>query len=263
MKKQYKILLIIAIVAMVVAIAVLGYGYYRKATEVVQNPIVTMEIEGYGTIKIELYPDMAPNTVAHFVKKVNEGFYDGLTFHRVIPDFMIQGGDKEGTGSGELDYAIQGEFIANGFSKNILKHERGVISMARADYSSYGSGLTSYSYNSAGTQFFIMTEDSPSLDGYYTAFGKVTEGMEVVDAISNVEVVYRSGDLGEDEEAPKDENGNIIPSDKPVNSPVITKMTVETFGVDYGEPTTVEPFDYYEWFMETYGYDLKSLYGIE
>ena len=148
MKKQYKILLIIAIILMVIAIAVLGYGYYKKATEVVQNPIVTMEVEGYGTVKIELYPDIAPNTVAHFIKKINEGFYDGLTFHRTIPDFMIQGGDKEGTGSGELDYALPGEFIANGFSKNTLKHTRGVLSMARADYSSYGSGLTSYSYNS-------------------------------------------------------------------------------------------------------------------
>lgn len=258
MKKQYKILLVIAIIVMIVAIGILGYGYYKKATENVQNPIVTMEVEGFGTIKIELYPDIAPNTVAHFVKRVSEGFYDGLTFHRVIPDFMIQGGDKEGTGSGELDYAIPGEFIANGFTENTLKHERGVISMARADY---GTGLTSYSYNSAGTQFFIMTEDTPTLDGYYAAFGRVIEGMDVVDAIANVEVVYRTEDLGEEEEAPKDEEGNTIASDRPVTPPVITKMTVETFGVDYGEPETVEAFDYYDWFYQTYGYDLESLYG--
>lgn len=263
MKKQYKILLIVAIIAMVIVIAFLGYGYYKKATENVQNPIVTMEVEGYGTVKIELYPDMAPNTVTHFVKKINEGFYDGLTFHRTIPDFMVQGGDEAGNGSGETDYCIPGEFIANGFSKNTLKHERGVISMARADYSSYGSGLTSYSYNSAATQFFIMTGETPSLDGYYTAFGKVIEGMEVVDQLQNVEVVYRSEDLGEEEEAPKDEEGNPIPSDMPKNPPVITKMTVDTFGVDYGEPTTVEPFDYYEWFMDYYGYDLRTMYGIE
>ena len=256
-------LLILVIIIMIAVIAFLGYGYFRKVTEKVQNPIVTMEVEGFGTVKIELYPDMAPNTVAHFVKKVNEGFYDGLTFHRIIPDFMIQGGDKEGTGSGELDYAIPGEFIANAFSQNKLKHERGVISMARGDYSAYGSGLTSYSYNSAGTQFFIMTEDTPALDGYYAAFGKVIEGMDVIDNIKNVEVIYRSQDLGEDEEAPKDEEGNTIPSDRPVNPPVITKMTVETFGVDYGEPVTVEPFDYYKWFEDTYGYDMRSLYGID
>lgn len=262
MKKQYKIILIIAIILMSLVIVALGYGYFKKATEVVKNPIVTMDIEGYGMVKIELYPDVAPNTVTHFVKKVNEGFYDGLTFHRTIPTFMIQGGDKEGTGSGELDYALPGEFIANGYSKNTLKHERGVVSMARADYGSE-NGLTSYSYNSAGTQFFIMTENSPSLDGYYTAFGKVIEGMDVVDAISNVEVVYRSQNLGEGEEAPKDENGKPIASDRPVNPPVITKMTVETYGVDYGEPKTVEAFDYYEWFKQNYGYDLKTLYGIE
>lgn len=257
--EKSKIIWIIAITVVVLLIGLLGYGYYKKVTENVQNPIVTMEVEGFGTIKIELYPDMAPNTVTHFVKKVQEGYYDGLTFHRTIPEFMIQGGDEEGTGSGELDYALPGEFIANGYSKNTLKHERGVISMARGDYSSLGSGLTSYSYNSAGTQFFIMTEDITSLDGYYSAFGKVIEGMDVVDAICNTEVIYRSEDLGEDESAPTDSEGNEIASDRPVNPPVITKMTVETFGVDYGEPQTVEPFNYTKWIYEQYGLSLDTL----
>lgn len=256
--EKSKIIWIIVIAIVVLLIGLLGYGYYQKVTENVQNPIVTMEVEGFGTVKIELYPDMAPNTVAHFIKKVQEGYYDGLTFHRTIPKFMIQGGDKAGTGNGELDYALPGEFIANGYSKNILKHERGVISMARGDYSSLGSGLTSYSYNSAGTQFFIMTENIKSLDGYYTAFGKVIEGMEVVDAICNTEVVYRDEDLVEGEEAPKDSEGNKVASDRPVNPPVITKMIVETFGADYGEPQTVEPFDYNQWFYEHYGLSLDS-----
>lgn len=257
--KKSKIIWIAVIVIVVALIALLGYGYYKKATEVVQNPIVTMEVEGFGTVKMELYPDMAPNTVAHFVKKVQEGYYDGLTFHRTIPEFMIQGGDKAGTGSGELDYALPGEFIANGFADNLLKHERGVLSMARGDYSSLGSGLTSYSYNSAGTQFFIMTKTNNSLDGYYTAFGKVTEGMEVVDAICNTEVVYRQENLGTDENIPTDSEGKQIASDRPVNPPVITKMTVETYGVEYGEPETVEPFDYNEWIYQQYGISLDTL----
>ena len=190
------------------------------------------------------------------MKKIEEGYYDGLTFHRTIPEFMIQGGDKEGTGRGQTDYCIPGEFIANGFKDNKLKHERGVISMARADY---GSGLSSYSYNSASTQFFIMTQDTSSLDGYYTAFGKVIEGMDVVDKIANTEVVYRSADLEEGAETPKDENGNEIASDRPVNPPVITKMSVDTFGIDYGDYKTNEPFDYYSWLYSQYGIDPSNI----
>lgn len=256
MKKQ-KIMWIMAMILVILLIVGVGYGIYKAKTQVVQNPIVTMEIEGYGVVKMELYPNMAPNTVAHFVKKINEGYYNGLTFHRTIPDFMIQGGDKAGTGSGILDYALPGEFIANQYTKNTLKHERGVLSMARGDYSSYGSGLTSYSYNSAGTQFFIVTEDATYLDGYYAAFGKVIEGMDIVDQISELEVVYRNSELKENEEAPKDEEGNTIPSDRPVNPPVIKSMTVETYGVDYGEPITVEPFDYESWFYSNYGLNLN------
>ena len=123
--------------------------------------------------------------------------------------------------------------------------------MARATYS--GNGLSSYSYNSASTQFFIMTEDKESLDGYYAAFGRVIEGMDVVDKIANTEVVYRDSTLGADEEAPTDEEGNTIASDRPVNPPVITKMTVETFGTDYSIYETVEPFDYMSWLYSYYG----------
>ena len=249
--KKTKIIWIVAIIAIVAVIGLLVFGYVRRLTQDVKNPIVTMEIADYGTIKVELYPDIAPNTVKNFVSKIQEGYYDGLTFHRTIPEFMIQGGDKDGTGSGETDYCIPGEFIANGFKDNKLKHERGVISMARASYS--GTGLTSYSYNSASTQFFIVTQDTASLDGYYAAFGKVIEGVDVVDKISNTEVVYRSSDLGTNEEAPKDDNGNAIASDRPVNPPVITKMTVETYGVDYSGYETVEPFDYTAWLYNYYG----------
>ena len=243
-----KTIIIIVCIILAIAIILLGYGYARKMTEEVKNPIVTMEIADYGTIKVELYPDVAPNTVTNFVNLVQDGYYDGLDFHRTIPGFMIQGGQN--TGADALDYCIPGEFVANGYKQNTLKHEKGVISMARADYSSMG--LAEEGYNSASDQFFIMDETTASLDGYYAAFGRVIEGMDVVEKIADIEVIYRSDELAEDEEVPTDEEGNQIASDTPVNKPVITKMTVETFGVDYGEPETVEPFDYTSWMLEQY-----------
>ena len=168
-----------------------------------QNPIVTIEMEDGGTIKAELYPEIAPNTVNNFISLINKGFYDGVIFHRVIPGFMIQGGDPKGMGTGGPGYSIKGEFTRNGF-KNDLKHDRGVLSMARTMMP-----------NSAGSQFFIMHKNSPHLDGQYASFGKVLEGMEVVDAIANT----RRG-----------------PNDKPLTPQVMKKVTVETFGVEYPEP---------------------------
>ena len=168
-----------------------------------QNPIVTIEMEDGGTIKAELYPEIAPNTVNNFISLINKGYYDGVIFHRVIPGFMIQGGDPKGMGTGGPGYSIKGEFTRNGF-KNDLKHDRGVLSMARTMMP-----------NSAGSQFFIMHKNSPHLDGQYAAFGKVLEGMEVVDAIANT----RRG-----------------PNDKPLTPQVMKKITVETFGVEYPEP---------------------------
>lgn len=239
-----RIITIIAIILVVALIGVLCYGYYQKFLKKVQNPIVTMEVEGYGTIKIELYPDMAPNTVTNFIRLANRGFYNGLTFHRTIPNFMIQGGDKTGTGSGnpslsdimdnvdtDKEYAIKGEFVANGYKQNTLRHEEGVISMARLDYSNYG--LAEAGYNSAGSQFFITTTNYPSLNGLYAPFGKVIEGMDIVHKIENVEVVTRESGEG---------------LDKPVNPPVIKSMTVETFGVDYGMPETIDAFDMQKYF---------------
>ncbi|MCM3594916.1 peptidylprolyl isomerase [Metabacillus idriensis] len=178
----------------------------KPAKKVEKNPIVTITMENDKQIKVELYPEIAPNTVANFVSLINDKFYDGLIFHRVIPEFMIQGGDPEGTGTGGPDYAIKGEFSSNGF-ENPLKHERGVISMAR-----------SQAPDSAGSQFFIMVADYPSLDGEYAAFGKVTEGMDVVDEIAGAET-----------------NG-----EKPVEDQKMKTVTVDTFGEEYGEPEKVE-----------------------
>ncbi|MEA4902820.1 MAG: peptidylprolyl isomerase [Desulfitobacterium sp.] len=143
------------------------------------KPIVTIEMENGEKIKIELYPEIAPETVKNFVSLVKKGFYDGVIFHRVIPGFMIQGGDPSGNGTGGPGYSIRGEFTANGFENN-LKHDRGVISMARTA-----------NPNSAGSQFFIMAENSPHLDGQYASFGKVLEGMEEVDRIVSVKRDYR------------------------------------------------------------------------
>ena len=167
------------------------------------NPIVTIEMEDGGIIKAELYPDIAPQSVRNFVHLVQQGFYDGLIFHRVSSGFMIQGGDPDGNGTGGPGYHIYGEFRQNGFD-NRLKHTRGVLSMARAMMP-----------NSAGSQFFLMHADAPHLDGGYAAFGKVTEGIEVVDRIASV----RTGR-----------------NDRPLEPQVMKKVTVETFGEEYPEP---------------------------
>ncbi len=170
------------------------------------NPIVTFEMENGDIIRAELYPDIAPNSVNNFISLVQKGFYDGLIFHRCIPGFMIQGGCPNGNGMGGPGYSIAGEFDQNGFH-NPLKHDRGVLSMARA-----------MNPDSAGSQFFIMVEKAPHLDGSYAAFGRVIEGMEAADAIVSV---------------PTDRN------DRPRRVQRMKKVTVDTFGVDYPEPKKV------------------------
>ena len=169
-----------------------------------KKPVVTIEMRGGGVIKIELEPEKAPNTVNNFISLVGSGFYDGLTFHRIISGFMIQGGDPTGNGTGGPEYSIKGEFALNGFKNNDLKHKRGVISMARA-----------MAPDSAGSQFFIMHENSSHLDGQYAAFGKVIEGMEVVDKIASVKTDW---------------------SDKPAVPQVMETVTVETYGTNYPAP---------------------------
>ena len=171
-----------------------------------KNPIVTITMEDGAVMKGELYPDKAPNTVSNFISLVKSGFYDGLIFHRVIKGFMIQGGDPEGTGMGGPGYSIKGEFTGNGF-QNDLAHDRGVLSMARA-----------MNPNSAGSQFFIMVEKAPHLDGQYAAFGKVIAGMEVADAIVSAKTDW---------------------NDRPRQEQKMKKVTVDTFGVEYPQPEKV------------------------
>ena len=266
--KASNIITIIALILVLTLIGGLGYGYYQNATMEVKNPIVTMEVQDYGTIKLELYPEMAPEAVANFVALAQNGFYDGLKFHRVVSDFMIQGGDSNGDGTGspklsdlgidvsedeDREYTIKGEFLANKYNKNTLKHEEGVISMARADYTqTYSPTLTTESYNSAGSQFFIVTKETSSLDGMYAPFGKVIEGLDVVHNIEKVEVKIAG------EEDMKEEEKKNAEKSTPVNDVIISKVTVETYGADYGLPKTLEPWDYYQWIYETYGINLQQ-----
>lgn len=168
-----------------------------------QNPIVTITMENGDVMKAELYPEIAPNTVNNFISLIKKGYYDGIIFHRVINGFMIQGGCPQGTGMGGPGYSIRGEFNQNGF-KNDLKHTPGVLSMARTMMP-----------NSAGSQFFIMHKTSPHLDGAYAGFGKITEGLDIVDKIATTRTNY---------------------SDRPLEDQRIQSMTVETFGVKYPEP---------------------------
>ena len=170
------------------------------------NPIVTFEMENGDIMKAELYPEIAPNTVNNFISLVQNGFYDGLIFHRVIRGFMIQGGCPDGTGMGGPGYTIKGEFSQNGFA-NDLRHTEGVLSMARAMHP-----------DSAGSQFFIMHENSPHLDGAYAAFGKITEGMDIVNKIAETATDY---------------------SDRPLEEQKMKKVTVDTMGVEYPAPERV------------------------
>ena len=193
-----KVILFAAVMALVICCG----GCSEKLIPEEKYPVVTMELENGGIVTMKLYPNHAPNTVANFVTLIQSGYYDGLTFHRAVPGFVVQGGSPNGTGSGNPGYSIAGEFVSNKFTDNRLWHDRGVLSMARNNISN----------DTAGSQFFIcLKDDITSLDGLYAGFGMVTSGMEYIDEIAALEAI----------------------SEQIVNQPVIKKMTVETFGVKY------------------------------
>lgn len=266
MKNFKKILLVLIVIALIVAIVAVTASVVLSKTDKKANPIVTMEVEGYGTIKMELYPDMAPNTVKNFIKLAQRGFYNGKTFSDVEKGLVQGGFDIVPEDSGEIagpklsnikdlpegtkdtTYTIEGEFIENGYN-NTLSHQRGVISMYRTTYAQYQqeiamlqmmgysnnnlNGILEEMYDSQASGFFILTEDNISFDGTYAAFGKVTEGMDIVDKISKLEL-----------EKTTSEDGKETASTKIVNAPVISNVSVETFGVNYGEPTTTTVMDF-------------------
>ena len=283
MKNFLKVILIIVIILAIAGLVFLGVGYIKKLTQKVENPIASIEVQDFGTIKIELYPDKAPETVKNFVTLANNGFYNGLTFHRVVKDFMIQGGDPKGDGTGGStladlynnsdenqtykysngkeakgtdSYTIKGEFVANGYNNNTLNLEEGVLAMARNDYTSYSPTLSKESYNSSNSQFFIMTTNNhTNLSGYYTGFGKVIEGIDVVKAIENVECKAKEVKSEDGSETQSQENQEVS---TPTQTVKISSVTVETNGVNYGMPETLEPFNYMKWLYSLYGMEYKE-----
>lgn len=256
MKNKTK--LMIWIVLAILAALVLGlliYNIIVYKTHKVQNPVATLEIENYGNIKIELYPEYAPNTVANFINLINKGFYTGKTFYGKDVNAIFATKNADGTDAAptkslvdssvqsgtELDtkYQINGEFVANKFDTNTLKHEKGVVSMLREEYSSF-LGLTEQGYNSASCHFQIMLDSNRNLNGVYTAFGKVTEGLDVVEKIFAIE--EKKEEVAEGEEGHTHEEENSI---KELATPAVIKnASVETYGIEYPMPEVHEAFDY-------------------
>lgn len=255
--------LIIAIILVLILIGGIITGMVLKATQKIENPVATIKFQGYDQeVVLELYPEYAENTVINFIALANNGFYKGLKIHRV-EDSLIQGGDKNGDGTGspkisaidksieadsenDKEYAIPGEFINNGYKQNTLRFERGVIGMARSDWTQYASSLESQSNNSAGSQFFILTETLSSLNGEYTAFGKVISGMETIDSISKVETAV--------DENKNEETGEVTKTEttRPATDVIIESITIDTKGVEYGMPETNELFDFTSWYINKY-----------
>lgn len=249
-KKNQMIMWIIVAAIMLAFVGFLICNILIAKTHEVKNPVATFEIENYGNIKIELYPEYAPNTVLNFINLINKGFYNGKTFYGKDINAIFAAKTQEGTVANptislvdssveaaseqDVNYQINGEFIANDFDANSLKHEKGVVSMLREEYSAY-LGLTEQGYNSASSQFQIMLDTNRSLNGFYTGFGKVIEGLDIVEKIFEIEAAPI------EEEETVDTTNTIIELATPA---VIKNATVETYGVEYGMPEVHEAFDY-------------------
>lgn len=256
MKEKLKIMIsIIIAIALMLAIGILVYNGVKSKNQETVNPIVTMDIQDYGTVKIELYPEYAPNTVSNFVALIEAGYYNNkviqgkddicLYMARTIdeedtdmPTISLIDNSVEAGSDEDYKYEINGEFIANKFEQNTLRHEKGILSLNRSDYSSYG--LTEESYNSGSAQFSVIMENTPNLNGVYCAFGKVIEGLEIFEKIYN--------ELGVVEE----EEGEESSIQEFTNKPVITNVSVEKYGVDYGKPEIHEAFDIQSYINELY-----------
>ena len=261
MKKNTQLIIWIALAIFAFALcAFICTNIVLAKTHEVKNPVATLEIENYGTVKIELYPEYAPNTVANFINLINKGFYTGKVFYgkdvnaiyavktadgeEAEPTMSLVDSTIEAGSDSDVKYQINGEFVANKFEQNTLKHEKGVVSMLRENYSAY-FGLTEQGFNSGSSHFQIMLENNRNLNGMYAAFGKVTEGLDIVEKIFNSEVESVAEDANEE----VDTSSNKI-SDFATPA-VIKSATVETYGVDYGVPEVHEAFDYSA-FLQTY-----------
>lgn len=251
-KTQLIIWIILAVIALALCAFVLTNIVMAKTYEE-KNPIATFEIENYGTVKIELYPEYAPNTVANFINLINKKFYDGKVFYgkdinaiyavknsegeTIEPTMSLVDSSIDSGSANDKNYQIDGEFVANKFEQNTLKHEKGTLSMLRENYSSY-FGLQEQGYNSASCHFQIMLENNRNLNGMYAAFGKVTEGLDIVEKVFNSETVAPETEEGAEEATTEN---TILDFASPVR---IKNATVETYGVDYGMPKVHEAFDY-------------------
>ena len=267
MKILKNILAVVLIIVLLVILGFLGYGIYNKFIVKTQNPVVTFEIENYGNVKLELYPEVAPNTVANFIKLAENGFYNGKVIYGKDTLCLYVGRLEDGnvsnptvsmidssveTGSEEdIEYQIKGEFVANGYEANNLSHEEGVISMIRYDYTQQIPDLVEESYNSGNSQLGIMITNARDLNGLYAAFGKVTEGMDIFKKIADESKIKEL----ESEEA-------ATGIDEFETKPVIKSVTVETYGKDYGIPEYEEYFDYQEYLTEMLS-QYYSTSGIE
>lgn len=262
MKNKTK--LIIWIIIAILAVAVCGLltvNVVLAKTQEVKNPVATFEVENYGNIKIELYPEYAPNTVQNFINLINKGFYTGKTFYgkdvnaiyatknadgtEAEPTMSLVKDDIQSGAENDSKYQINGEFVANGYENNTLKHEKGVVSMLREEYSAY-FGLTQQGYNSASAHFQIMLDTNRNLNGAYTAFGKVVEGLDIVEKIFAIEA--KPEETAEGEEASAAASDGITEFSTPA---VIKNASVETFGVEYGVPEVHDAFDY-DAFLQSY-----------
>lgn len=261
MKNKTK--LMIWVVIAILAVLLLGlviYNIILYKTHKVQNPIATFEVENYGNIKIELYPEYAPNTVANFINLINKGFYTGKTFYGKDVNAIFATKNADGTNAeptkslvdskvqagteADTNYQIKGEFVANEFDANTLKHEKGVVSMMRTEYSSF-LGLTEQGYNSASCHFQIMLDSNRNLNGAYAGFGKVIEGLDVVEKIFAIE--EKKVEVAEGEEASSETS-----SIKELSTPAVIKnASVETFGTEYPMPEINDAFDYNA-FLQSY-----------
>lgn len=261
--KLKKILLIILIISLIATCCFLVIQYIRSLIQEIKNPVLTLEIKNYGNVKIELYPEYAPNTVKNIIKLAENGYYDGKVLYGTDEISVYVGRNSEGEidypklstldkeilEDDDYEYEIKGEFVANGFEKNTLRHQKGVVSMIRADYTqAFGTTLQEQSFNSGSSQFTILTKDARNLNGMYAAFGKVVEGMDIVERIYSLEKAA----------VENEETGETSSIEKFASMPKITKATVETFGINYGYPEVNKAFDY-----EGYMQQLLQNYSIE